>query len=30
MEQIQLRFDYYVDGVLFEGDYYWDGFTETE
>lgn len=30
MEQIQLRFDYYIDGVVFEGDYYWDGFSEAE
>lgn len=30
MEQIQLRFDYYIDGVVFEGNYYWDGFSEAE
>jgi hypothetical protein len=30
MEQIQLRFDYYIDGVMYEGDYSWDGFSEAE
>ena len=30
MEQLQLRFDYYIDGVMYEGHYYWDGFSEAE
>ena len=30
MEQIQLRFDYYIDSAVYEGDYYWDGFSEAE
>jgi hypothetical protein len=30
MEQMQLRFDYYIDSAVYEGDYYWDGFREAE
>ena len=30
MEQIQLRFDYYIDGVMYEGRYSWDGFSEAD
>jgi len=29
MEQIQLRFDYYIDSAVYEGEYYWDGFSEA-
>lgn len=30
MEQIQLRFDYYIDSAIYGGEYYWDGFAEAE
>jgi len=30
MEQVQLRFDYYIDAAVFDGYYYWDGFSEAE
>jgi Domain of unknown function (DUF5710) len=30
MEQIQLRFDYYIDSAVYDGEYYWDGFSEAE
>ena len=30
MEQIQMRFDYYIDSAVYDGDYYWDGFREAE
>ncbi|SFE79719.1 hypothetical protein SAMN05518672_110122 [Chitinophaga sp. CF118] len=30
MEQLPLRFDYYIDSAIYEGEYYWDGFEEAE
>lgn len=30
MEQIQLKFDYCIRSAIYEGEYYWDGFTEAE
>jgi len=30
MEQLPLRFDYYIDSGIYEGEYYWDGFEEAE
>jgi len=30
MEQIRLRFDYYLDSAINEGGYYRDGFSEAE
>lgn len=30
MEQISLRFDYYVYAAIYEGQYYWDGYEEAE
>ncbi len=29
-ELLHLRFDYYLDASVYEGDYYWDGFNEAE
>lgn len=30
MEQIQLRFDYYIDAAIYDGIYHWNGFQEAE
>lgn len=30
LEHLKLRYDYYLDATIFEGYYYWDGFSEAE